>query len=180
MTSDTQHSEKVDMVIEDGKFVELTYKVLDKKTQEVLSEVEFPLGYIHGIGEILAPEVMAELAGQVQGDVIELPINCDKIYGPRDESLVFTDHVDNVPEDYRKVGTTVTMENEKGEPKDFIVTRVDENSVTVDGNNPMCGREVIFILQVVTVREPTDEEAAAGGPIEDETILDMPNTQKIH
>jgi hypothetical protein len=25
----------------------------------------------------------------------------------------------------------------------------------------MCGREVIFILQVVTVREPTDEEAAA-------------------
>jgi hypothetical protein len=31
----------------------------------------------------------------------------------------------------------------------------------------MCGREVIFILQVVTVREPTDEEAAAGGPIED-------------
>ena len=43
------------MVIEDGKFVELTYKVLDKKTQEVLSEVEFPLGYIQGIGDILAP-----------------------------------------------------------------------------------------------------------------------------
>jgi FKBP-type peptidyl-prolyl cis-trans isomerase SlyD len=34
------------MVIEDGKFVELTYKVIDKKTKEVLSEVEFPLGYI--------------------------------------------------------------------------------------------------------------------------------------
>jgi FKBP-type peptidyl-prolyl cis-trans isomerase SlyD len=41
---------------------------------------------------------------------------------------------------------TVTMENEAGEPKDFIVTRVDENSVTVDGNNPMCGREVIHGL----------------------------------
>jgi hypothetical protein len=39
------------MVIEDGKFVELTYKVIDKKTKEVLSEVEFPLGYIQGISE---------------------------------------------------------------------------------------------------------------------------------
>ncbi|CAC9466264.1 FKBP-type peptidyl-prolyl cis-trans isomerase SlyD (EC [uncultured Gammaproteobacteria bacterium] len=168
------------MVIEDGKFVELTYQVIDKKTKDVLSEVEFPLGYIQGISEVLSSEVTAELVGQEQGDVIELPINCDEIYGPRDESLVFTDHIDNVPEEYRKIGMTVTMENEAGEPKDFIVTRVDENSVTVDGNNPMCGREVIFILQVVTVREPTDEEAAAGGPIEDTPVLDMPNIQKIH
>jgi FKBP-type peptidyl-prolyl cis-trans isomerase SlyD len=53
-------------------------------------------------------------------------------------------------------------------------------TILVDGNNPMCGREVIFILQVVTVREPTDEEAAAGGPIEDTPVLDMPNIQKIH
>ncbi|MBA5249253.1 MAG: peptidylprolyl isomerase [Gammaproteobacteria bacterium] len=169
------------MIIEDGKFVELNYKVIDKKTKDVLSEVEFPLGYIHGISEILSPEVTAELVGQEKGDVIELPINCDLIYGPRDESLVFTDHLDNVPEEFRKVGTTVTMENEKGDPKDFIVTRVDEKSVTIDGNNPLCGREVIFILTVLTVREPTDEEAAAGGPIDVEPAeLKMPNARKIH
>ncbi|VVM17445.1 FKBP-type peptidyl-prolyl cis-trans isomerase SlyD (EC [uncultured Gammaproteobacteria bacterium] len=165
------------MVIEDGKFVELTYKVIDKKTKDVLSEVEFPLGYIQGISEVLSSEVTAELVGQEQGDVIELPINCDEIYGPRDESLVFTDHIDNVPEEYRKIGMTVTMENEAGEPKDFIVTRVDENSVTVDATT-LC--EVIFILQVITVREPTDEEATAGGPIEDTPVFDMPNAQKIH
>jgi FKBP-type peptidyl-prolyl cis-trans isomerase SlyD len=76
----------------------------------------------------LSSEVTAELVGQEQGDVIELPINCDEIYGPRDESLVFIDHLDNVPKEYRKIGMTVTMENEAGEPKDFIVTRVDENS----------------------------------------------------
>jgi FKBP-type peptidyl-prolyl cis-trans isomerase 2 len=51
-------------------------------------------------------------AKDFKGDVIELPINCDEIYGPRDESLVFTDHIDNVPEEYRKIGMTVTMENE--------------------------------------------------------------------
>lgn len=169
-----------DIVIEDGKFVELTYQVIDKKTTDILSEVEFPLGYIHGISDVLTPEVLAELVGQIQGYVIELPINCDQIYGPRDESLVFTNHIEDVPEEYRKVGTTITMENKKGEPQDFIVTFVDENSVTIDGNNPMCGREVIFILEVVTVRDPTDEEAVAGGPIEHELAFDIPNTKKIH
>ncbi len=169
------------MIIEDGKFVELIYKVIDKKTKDVLSEVEFPLGYIQGISEILSPEVTAELVGQVAGDVIELPVDIDLIYGPRDESLVFTDHIENVPEDYRKVGTTITMENDKGEPKDFIVTRVDEQSVTVDGNNPLCGRKVIFVLEIITVREPTNEEAKLGGPVEDTPPeLKLPNAQKIH
>ena len=27
----------------------------------------------------------------------------------------------------------------------------------VDGNNPLCGRKVIFVLKVITVRNPTDE-----------------------
>jgi FKBP-type peptidyl-prolyl cis-trans isomerase 2 len=36
------------------------------------------------------------------------------------------------------------MENEAGEPKDFIVTRVDANSVTVDGNNPIYTYPLLF------------------------------------
>jgi len=166
------------IIIEDGKFVELIYKVIDKKTNDVLSEVEFPLGYIQGISEILSPEVTASLVGQAQGDIVELPVDVDQIYGPRDESLVTTMPIDGLDEDLRKVGTMIPMENEKGERINFTVTRINENSVTVDGNNPLCGREVIFILEIITVREPTDEEARLGGPI-DETP-DIANTQSIH
>ena len=32
--------------IGDGKLVELTYKVIDAKTNSVLTEVEFPIGYV--------------------------------------------------------------------------------------------------------------------------------------
>jgi len=80
-------------------------------------------------------EVSKELEGSVVGDVIELPIDCDQLYGARDESLVFTDHKENVPEEYHEVGTTITMENDKGEPKNFIVTRFDDKTLTIDGNN---------------------------------------------
>ena len=151
--------------IEDGKYVELTYKVLDQKSGETLVGVEFPISYIHGANDILAPAVTDELNGRTTGEVIEVPIDCNQLYGPRDEGLVFTDVIENVPEAYREIGTTITMENEKGEPRNFIVTRMDEKSLTVDGNNPLSGRHAIFRLKVLGVRDATDEELEAGGAI---------------
>ena len=151
--------------IDDGAFVELTYKVTDRKSGHVLSGVEFPLGYIHGHNEILAPSVHAELEGKAAGDVIEVPIDGSRIFGPRDESLVITEDIDNVPDEYRQVGTSILMENEKGQTRSFLVTRMDDRTLTIDGNNPLCGREVVFRLEILTVRDATDEEIKAGGPI---------------
>ncbi len=147
-------------------FVELTYKVTDKKSGEVLSTVEFPLGYVHGQNDTLAPPVLKELEGRSVGDILEVPIDCNEIYGPRDEKLVFTDRIENVPQEYRELGTTITMESASGKTKNFIVTKIDDETLTVDGNNPLCGREVIFTLEVLTVREPTEEEFAAGGTVQ--------------
>ncbi len=158
--------------IDDGKYVELTYKVTDRKSGHVLTMVEFPLGYVHGHNEILAPSVHMELEGKSAGEVIEVPIDGNEIFGPRDESLVFTDHIDNVPEEYRQLGTAILMENDKGQTRSFLVTRIDDKTLTVDGNNPLCGREVVFTLQIVTVREPTDEEARAGGAIGAQAAID--------
>ncbi len=158
--------------IHDGKYVELTYKVSDKKSGDVLTTVEFPLGYVHGHNEILAPFVHAVLEGRSAGEIVEVPIDGNRIFGARDESLVFTDHIENVPEEYRKVGTSILMENDKGQARSFLVTRIDDKTLTIDGNNPLCGREVVFTLEIVTVREPTDEEARAGGAIGAQAAID--------
>jgi FKBP-type peptidyl-prolyl cis-trans isomerase SlyD len=151
--------------IRDGKFVELTYRVTDRKSGRVLTSVEFPLGYVHGYNEILAPSVHRELSGKCAGDVIEVPIDGNRIFGPRDESLVFTDRLENVPEEYRRAGVSILMENDSGQTRSFVVTRIDDQTLTVDGNNPLCGREVVFRLVVLTVRDATDEEKKAGGAI---------------
>ena len=152
--------------IQNEKFVELNYKVIDQKTGDVLVAVEFPLGYVHGENDVLSEQVTNQLDGKKAGDIIEVPVDTKLLYGERDESLVFTDHIENVPEEYREIGMTITMENEKGEPRNFIVTRFDDKTLTVDGNNPLCGREVIFRLEVLTVREATDEEIGLGGAVD--------------
>jgi FKBP-type peptidyl-prolyl cis-trans isomerase SlyD len=152
-------------VIREGKFVELTYKVIDRKSGHVITRVEFPLGYVHGHNEILAPFVHMQLEGKSAGEIIEVVIDGNQIFGPRDESLVFSDRVENVPEEYRQVGTSILMENDKGQTRSFLVTHLDDETLTVDGNNPLCGREVVFTLEILTVRDATDEETRAGGAI---------------
>lgn len=151
-------------VIQDNKYVELTYTVTDSKTGQVLTAVEFPLGYVHGHNDVLAPHALKQLEGKSAGDTIDVPIDCNELYGPRNESLVFSDRIENVPAEYREIGTTIVMQNDKGETKNFIVTRMDEETLTVDGNNPLCGRQVIFTLKVLSVRDATDQEIATGGP----------------
>ena len=158
--------------IEDNKFVELAYRVIDQKSDEVLVAVEYPIGYVHGANDTLMPAVTEQLEGKSAGDNIEVSFNGNQIYGPRDEALVFTDHVDNVPEEYRKIGTTVMAENEKGDARSFIVTRIDDTTLTIDGNHPLCGREVIFKLEVLNIRDATEEEIEAGGPIGETPDID--------
>ena len=81
--------------------------------------------------------------------------------------VVITDYIENVPAEYREVGTAILMENDTGKTKTFLVTRVDDKTVTIDGNNPLCGREVIFRLAIQLVRDASEEEIAAGGKVEE-------------
>ncbi|WP_296696577.1 FKBP-type peptidyl-prolyl cis-trans isomerase [Thiocapsa sp. UBA6158] len=152
--------------IERNKYVELKYRVVDAKAGHVLTAVDFPLGYVHGVNDVLSTQVMAELEGRAVGDTLSVELDCNTLFGPRDESLVVTDHIENVPEEYREVGTSILMENEQGETKTFLVTRVDEKTLTIDGNHPLCGRHVVFELEILTVRDATEAEMAAGGKVE--------------
>jgi len=160
-------TETIKDIITDGKYVELKYKVIDVETGTVLTEVEYPLGYVQGVNEVLAPAVMQELEGKAAGDTIEVPIDCNQLYGPRDDSLVITERTENVPEEYREVGTAILMENDQGQSRTFYVTRLAGDYIIIDGNNPLCGREVIFKLEILTVRDATEEEIQFGGKIQE-------------
>lgn len=103
-------------VIQDNKYVELAYRVIDQKSDEVLVAVEYPIGYVHGANDTLMPAVTEQLEGKSAGDTIEVAFNGSQIFGSRDETLVFTDHLDNVPPEYRKIGTTIWPKMKKAKP----------------------------------------------------------------
>jgi FKBP-type peptidyl-prolyl cis-trans isomerase SlyD len=57
------------------------------------------------------------------------------------------------------------MESDSGRTRSFVVTRIGDGTLTLDGNNPLCGREVVFRLEVLAVRDATPEETRIGGAI---------------
>lgn len=66
------------------------------------------------------------------------------------------------------MGPTLNVQNGKQQARNLILTRVDDGTVTVDGNNPLRGRNVMLAIGVLAVRDATHEQIACGGAVSSE------------
>ncbi|MDB4847472.1 peptidylprolyl isomerase [Candidatus Pseudothioglobus singularis] len=149
-----------------NKFVELTYRIIDQTNGEVIEQVEEPLGYVQGDNTLLFNQVTKELEGKSVGDEVEILLKAEDAFGAKLEELIFTDEINNVPVEYRFIGAAVTMQNDKGGTKDFIVSNIEDGKLTIDGNHPLAGKDIIFYVEVLSVRDATADEIIEGGSID--------------
>ena len=149
-----------------NKFVELTYRIIDQTNGEVIEQVEEPLGYVQGDNTLLFNQVTKELEGKSVGDEVEILLKAEDAFGAKLEELIFTDEINNVPVEYRFIGAAVTMQNDKGGTKDFIVSSIEDGKLTIDGNHPLVGKDIIFYVEVLSVRDATADEIIEGGSID--------------
>ena len=149
-----------------NKFVELTHRIIDQTNGEVIEQVEEPLGYVQGDNTLLFNQVTKELEGKSVGDEVEILLKAEDAFGPKLEELIFTDEINNVPVEYRFIGAAVTMQNDKGGTKDFIVSSIEDGKLTIDGNHPLAGKDIIFYVEVLSVRDATADEIIEGGSID--------------
>lgn len=120
-----------------------------------------PLVYLHGTGSIAAGLEEA-LEGRSKGQTFEVTVPPEKGFGPRHEALVQTHprsvlKGDVVP----AVGATLDAQTAKG-PLEVVVTAVDGDSITVDGNHPLAGRTFRAEVEVLDVRLATPDEIQFG------------------
>ncbi len=164
--------------ISKGKVVYVTYSIKDSK-QDFFEVSDVPVSYIQGsdVGLLLALEKALE--GKTQGDAVTLSLTPEEAFGLHLEELTFTDALENVPPDYRHLGAEAQFQNEQGEVKSFVVSKVDveAGTVTLDGNHPLAGQTVTFHVKVMDVREATEEERRTGRPADGLPSL---QPQQIH
>lgn len=150
------------MQIAKDKVATFDFTVTDDGGMVLDSSEQFgPFGYIHGIG-YLVPGLEAEMEGKSPGDAFSVTIPPATAYGVRDESLIQViprDRFAGISE--LQVGMRTEAHYEDG-PKPMLVTRMDDDSVTVDGNHPLAGLTLNFDVKVLEVRDATDEELAHG------------------
>ncbi len=146
-------------VIKYGKFVSLTYTIVDE-TGNLMEQNDIPQSYIHGGETELIGGMDKAVAGKSVGDEVEMTISPDDGFGPHDPDLTFTDDLANVPPEFRHIGAEVQMGNDQGEAKTFYVTKIEDGKLTVDGNHPMAGKNLIVKVKILTIRDATPEDMA--------------------
>jgi FKBP-type peptidyl-prolyl cis-trans isomerase SlyD len=150
------------MKITDDKVVVLHYAVSDSEDTLIDSSYDHsPLAVIQG-SQYLIPGLEEALVGHEAGDKFEVEVSAENAYGQREDGFVQT-----VPKNMfagiedLAVGSQLRATTDDGE-QTVIVIDVQDDEITVDGNHPLAGIDLKFDVEVLEVRDATEEELAHG------------------
>ncbi|GAB2905254.1 FKBP-type peptidyl-prolyl cis-trans isomerase [Rheinheimera gaetbuli] len=150
------------MTISQDKVVAMHYTVADTKGNELdTSAGGEPLVFLFGHGALI-PGLEQALTGKTAGDKFTASIAAADAYGERHDAL--TQAVPKSMFDGMDVavGMRFRAAGPDGHEQSVIVLEVTEDEVVVDGNHPLAGIDLSFSVEVVLVRDATEEELAHG------------------
>lgn len=146
------------MQITKNKVAGIHYTLRDNEGTIIdTSDGRDPLYYLHGAGNLIIG--MEEgLEGKSKGDKFQLKIAPEKGYGQKDPAM--TQKVPRSAFGDQDVRVGMKFSTDRGDV--VTVTEVGLDSVTVDANHPLAGVELNFAVEVMEVRNATDEEITHG------------------
>ncbi|QFU77869.1 peptidylprolyl isomerase [Halioglobus maricola] len=151
------------MMIGDNVVVSMHY-TLTNNEGEVLdsSEGAEPLAYLQGASNII-PGLEKALVGKTAGAKAQVSVEPAEAYGELQPELI-----QQVPlEAFQGVeeiepGMAFEAQDPSGNARRVVVKAVEAEQVTVDANHPLAGVHLNFDVEIVDVREATEEEIAHG------------------
>lgn len=144
------------MKIAKDTVVTLAYKVADLQGR-LLEQSKEPMAYLHGGYDNTLPGIEAALDGKQAGDQASVELQPMDAFGIRDESLVRVIPRSEFPPGV-KVGGQLEGMTDAGVPHVFHVMKIKGPEVHLDGNHPLAGKALKFVLKVTGVRAATAEE----------------------
>ena len=155
------------MKIEKNKWVSIHYTLKDDKGALLDSSIGTePLDYIHGNGYLIAG-LERELEGKTAGDKFSVTIEPKDAYGQYDNQLIAEIERSQFDLDGDiEIGMHFQIMTPTG-PSIVHVIEVNGDKIKVDGNHDLAGKTLNFDIEVVEVRDATEEElnppSACGG-----------------
>jgi FKBP-type peptidyl-prolyl cis-trans isomerase SlyD len=150
---------RIIMEIAEKIYVAIDYKLTLESGQEIdKSQDGQPLGFITGFGQVI-PGLEKALMGRTAGESAQLVIEPEEAYGQVRDDLFQEIPKSQFPGDIElKQGMNFEAQSPSG-PMMITISKINDNdTVTVDLNHPMAGKQLHFDVNVVEVREPTPEE----------------------
>lgn len=116
--------------------------VFDSSTNREALEVTIGSGaVIRGIEDALV--------GMAVGETKELALSQEDAYGPRREELVIEVERDDFPPNIDpREGMALNLKGPEEQVVPAVITEVSEDSVTIDANHPLAGKDLTFHIEL--------------------------------
>ncbi len=92
------------------------------------------------------------VTGMTVGEKRTINIPAEEAYGPKNEEMVIEFPKANFPPDMQlEAGLPLMMSNGQGQNFQVVVIEIKEETVILDANHPLAGKELIFDLELVEI-----------------------------
>lgn len=141
-----------------SRVVSIHYTLTDKAGQTLdSSRGDEPLVYLEDVGQII-PGLEEALKASKKGDKKKVNVPSEQAYGGRDDEKVFEVPRQRFPQGPIKVGDHFQTDDHTV----LKVVGVTDEIVKLDANHPLAGEDLCFDVEVMEVREATEEEKSHG------------------
>ena len=151
-----------ELKVKDGHVVSMEYTLKVDGNIADSSEGREPLEFVHGAGNII-PGLEREMAGMAVGESKDVVVPAADAYGEQDDSAFMDVPQDQFPKEIPlKVGTEIQVQNQAGQPMYARIDHIEGETVRLNFNHPLAGKELHFAVKVVDLRDATPEEKEHG------------------
>lgn len=100
------------------------------------------------------PQIEEALTAIAVGDETSVTIESDKAFGPRRDDLVIDIPRANLPaEPAPQPGMALSAQQDNGQTISLVITKVEDATITADGNHPLAGEDLTFDLNLVEIKD---------------------------
>ncbi|MDD2251902.1 MAG: peptidylprolyl isomerase [Dehalococcoidales bacterium] len=111
-----------------------------------------PLEFTIGEGSVI-PGFDSAIVGMKVGENKTITIPCAEAYGERNDNAIATIDRSQLPEGLEpSIGQQLSASRPDGTGAIVTITKVEENTITVDGNHPLAGKDLTFDLTLVGIK----------------------------
>lgn len=156
--------------IQRGAVVTLSYSLRENNSEGLLiqeTSPSNPLVFLFGFGQLL-PDFERQIEGKKNGDQYAFSIEAENAYGLYDPEGLVELPLEIFMENGRLLdelltpGHTLRLQDDSGQVHSVIVKGRGLETVQVDFNHPLAGKNLFFSGTILAVRAATEEELAHG------------------
>jgi FKBP-type peptidyl-prolyl cis-trans isomerase SlyD len=120
-----------------------------------------PVNALSGTGQLI-PALELQMNMMKKGDKKTVPLAAKDAYGIFQKELILTVPKTELPKGAVKVGGQFQSQLPSGQVQVFTVTEMGEKDVKLDGNHPLAGKDLVFDIELLDIRDATSEELEHG------------------